>query len=911
MAAAKGGNFMTTPFKSGTEFLVNTTVAADQSEPTITALADGRFIVAWRDASNLTDFDIRAQVFNADGSPFGTEFLVNTTVTNDQNEPSITALADGRFVVAWKDFSQTGVDTSGSAVRAQVFNADGSVFGTEFLVNTTVTNDQFEPSITAPADGRFVVAWTDFSQTGGDTSLYAVRAQVFNADGTSFGAEFLVNTTATNNQHQPSITALADGRFVVAWQDFSQTGGDISGGAIRAQVFNADGSAFGTEFLVNTTVTNSQSEPSITGLADGRFVVAWADFSQTGGDTSNFAVRAQVFNADGSASGAEFLVNTTVTNAQTDSTITALADGRFVVAWKDFSLTGGDLSFNAIRAQVFNADGSRAGTEFLVNTTVALDQKEPSITALADGRFVVAWTDESNLNNTDIRGQIFDPRQAAITLNGTLAADDYLGTIFGDVMRGSFGDDRLNGAAGDDVLAGEWGNDSLTGGAGNDRMTGEDGDDTLLGSNGADILDGGLGNDVLNGGVGADAMIGGAGNDRYVIDSLADLVVEAAGVAAGTDFATSGTLSLNLNAYANVENATLTGAASLSLTGTIFNNLLTGNNGGNVLIGDAGNDRLSGGGGADNLTGGSGNDTLQGGSGTDTLLGGGGADTLIVAAGDISGAEVYDAGIGLDTLLLTSTSLDVTFDLSASTLVGIESLILQYQPAGIGRVILTDTQIFGLTQITGTVGANTDQVRVNLFSLSSVDFSTLPLVNFSDPSDQFEVQGDLSNETITGSVLRNSISGNGGDDTLFGGLARDQLFGGSEFDRLSGGGGNDTLDGGTENDVLTGGAGDDFQFGGDGNDTLNGDSGFDTMFGGNGLDVFALVPGLIADTYTVKDFIDGQDRIDLSAFNFASLVAARAAFVNVGANVVFGSGGAFMVIENLQKVQINAADLIL
>ena len=320
---------MTTPFKWGAEFVVNTTVANSQLQPTITALADGRFVVAWTDGSqsggDTSGAAIRAQVFNADGSLSGGEFLVNTRVTNSQIEQAITALADGRFVVGWTDLSQSSGDSSVSAVRAQVFNADGSAFGNEFQVNTTVTNSQFEPNITALADGRFVVAWTDLSQSGGDTSGYAVRAQVFNADGSAFGNEFLVNTTVTNSQFEPTITSLVDGRFVVAWSDDSATGGDTLGGAVRAQVFNADGSLSGAEFLVNTTVTNFQFDPKITALYDGRFVVSWRDLSQTGGDTSGFAIRAQAFNADGSFSGAEFLVNTTVTGNQYQQTITALA----------------------------------------------------------------------------------------------------------------------------------------------------------------------------------------------------------------------------------------------------------------------------------------------------------------------------------------------------------------------------------------------------------------------------------------------------------------------------------------------------------------------------------------------------------------------------------------------------------
>ena len=67
---------------------------------------------------------------------------------------------------------------------------------------------------------------------------------------------------------------------------------------------------WGNEFLVNTNTANDQDVPAITGLADGRFVVMWEDDSHTLNDTSD-AVHGQIFNADGSKAGAEFRVNST------------------------------------------------------------------------------------------------------------------------------------------------------------------------------------------------------------------------------------------------------------------------------------------------------------------------------------------------------------------------------------------------------------------------------------------------------------------------------------------------------------------------------------------------------------------------------------------------------------------------
>ncbi len=234
----------------------------------------------------------------------------------------------------------------------------------EFVVNATTANDQYESGVTALADGRFVVSWTDLSTSTGDTSATAIRARIFNADGTQSVPEFVVNATTASFQNGSSVTALADGRFVVSWSDLSGSGGDTSGDAIRARIFNADGTQSVQEFKVNTTTTNSQNESSVAALADGRFVVSWTDLSTSTGDTSSSAIRARIFNADGTQSVQEFVVNTTTASSQTQSSITALADGRFVVSWTDNSVSGGDTSSAAIRARIFNADGSQSVPEF-------------------------------------------------------------------------------------------------------------------------------------------------------------------------------------------------------------------------------------------------------------------------------------------------------------------------------------------------------------------------------------------------------------------------------------------------------------------------------------------------------------------------------------------------------------------
>ena len=94
------------------------------------------------------------------------------------------------------------------------------------------------------------------------------------------------------------------------------------------------------------------------------------------------------------------------------------------------------------------------------------------------------------------------------------------GNTLSNKISGNDLENTLDGAGGNDTLIAGQGADTVQGGAGNDELDGGVGDDSLVG---------GAGNDTLNGSVGVDTMVGGAGNDRYVMNSVDDVVTEAAG----------------------------------------------------------------------------------------------------------------------------------------------------------------------------------------------------------------------------------------------------------------------------------------------------------------------------------------------------------------------------------------------
>ena len=331
------------------------------------------------------------------------EFLVNTTTVGNQFEPNIAVLAGGGFVVTW--YSTENTDPVSNDIRARIYNADGTPVGGDFIVNTTRTGEQDWPSVTALADGRFVVTWSSY-----EGLQYDIRARIYNADGTPAGSDFIVNTTTNGTQVLSSITALASGGFVVTW--FSHDDGTSVGNDIWGRIYNTNGVPAGNNFRINTTTTDEQVEPSITALSDGRFVVTWRSYE---GETL-YDIRARVYNSDGTPAGKDFIVNTTTANNQLLPSVTALSDNRFVVTWNSWEDA---TSSRDIRARIYSADGTPTGDDFIVNTTTTADQRAPSITAMDGGRFAVTWFSYPDGSPNDIRARIY-------SADGTPAGGDFI-----------------------------------------------------------------------------------------------------------------------------------------------------------------------------------------------------------------------------------------------------------------------------------------------------------------------------------------------------------------------------------------------------------------------------------------------------------------------------------------------------
>ena len=73
-----------------------------------------------------------------------------------------------------------------------------------------------------------MVTWDSNGGTGGDTSSYSLQGQRYDANGSTVGSEFQVNTTTTTNQVFSAVAAIEDGDFVVVWRSDASACSDVS-----------------------------------------------------------------------------------------------------------------------------------------------------------------------------------------------------------------------------------------------------------------------------------------------------------------------------------------------------------------------------------------------------------------------------------------------------------------------------------------------------------------------------------------------------------------------------------------------------------------------------------------------------------------------------------------------------------
>jgi Ca2+-binding RTX toxin-like protein len=597
----------------------------------------------------------------------------------------ILGLSGGGFVAA---FAMD--DPAEGRLFLNFYDAAHDVIGGAVVANentATQTNTVGQPRLTELANGNVLVVWDENNDFESDAGL---KGHIYTSAGLAVGGEFDLTDNSTAYS-EPNVTALSNGNFVVTYHP-------ASGAGVSARIFDSSGSLVSGPITVDGSA--NQHDSQVTALAGGGYVVAWTDETVSDGQ-----VQARVYDNNGAPQTGVTTIAVGGDNVQ--PAIAALPNGNFALVYADDGWAGAEAGSRGITLQIFDRDLNNLtpGTWIHVNSPDAKQEADPSVTVLSNGFILVSWTYPFSLVDHDIFARIYDqagnpitqnndPDQFIITSSTAIEKFSAISALKGGEFITAWQDSTSDGDGGQiasvikeltRTVVGDATGETFTGDILRDSIDGGDGDDSLYGGGGLDTIIGSGGYDLIYGGAGGDLLQGG---------SFADVVHGGSG------------------------NDLIYSAEQATPQSSMYGDNLYGEDGEDRLRGSQGNDTIEGGDQDDNLSGASGNDLLRGGDDSDVLKGGQGDDTL---------------GGGLQ----------------SDTLVG-----------ALGNDVLY------------AVGGSGESGDGDVMAAGSGDDT---------------VYGSLGADSIVGSYGKDLMYGDAGADTISGGGGRDVLTGGGGADRLTGG----------------------------------------------------------------------------------------------------------------------------
>lgn len=365
-------------YRVGPQYFLNYNadiLSTDNNHPSTIQLSNGNTVVVWNgpDIGNHNTFErgIIGKIINDDIKIVVNDFHINVYTKGSQIYPSVNNINGNKFVVTWQSRDQDG---DGYGIIAQIFNNDGSKIGNEFLVNTNLISHQTNPKIIGLSDTKFVIVWE--SKIYQVFTYYDIHCQIFNNDGSKFGTEIYIsdNFIERSNRYSndnPNIIDLLNNKFLIIYDSGKKNARESD---IYGKIYNYDGTLYKDMFLINTYSSFDQVSPSVGLLSNGNFVVTWKS-SLPGDDIAIFTNTGNKIEIENNYIG--FPIN---------SKVIGLSNDKFVISWSVGTV---------LNSQVLNNDGTIYSDVFQVNKIEYPGTISISLTIFQNTDILYVWSTNS------------------------------------------------------------------------------------------------------------------------------------------------------------------------------------------------------------------------------------------------------------------------------------------------------------------------------------------------------------------------------------------------------------------------------------------------------------------------------------------------------------------------------------
>jgi hypothetical protein len=388
------------------DFVVNHEPAGDQFLSSdfeavgfqLAATANNQWMAAYRE--QCTSCTILGRRFDATGLPVFSQlaagdlgFPISTTPTTGGAMPAVAA--SGQTTLAFWDFTATSGGARGVACRAI------NDMGAASFVQREISSDPADVvSAAALPNGNFAAVWQIYRGTA--PAGYVIRSAVVRPDCTVLGNVVDVSTDLGMGigAQRPHVAANAN-NLLYAW---------VVDGGLRVRSATLAGVFAGPEVTLLPQVGGQRVEfarltPWQSGFA---IAVRWASMASDGPGR----IEVHRTNAVGQLMGAPILITDKSRSdfaSRKGFGIAQRSDGALLVVWHVCEAGPGLCD---VLGRVLRPTGAPVGEPFMVPTSTASEQINPSVVALQDA-FVAAWTDSSgeapDRDGTSVRARILYP----------------------------------------------------------------------------------------------------------------------------------------------------------------------------------------------------------------------------------------------------------------------------------------------------------------------------------------------------------------------------------------------------------------------------------------------------------------------------------------------------------------------
>jgi hypothetical protein len=344
------------------EIVLNDNPSTDTWFSHVKKLDNDYIVVVWYDNPNVL-----FQVFDPVGRKQGTNKTVGTSIITFKRY--IESLPSNKFIICY------GTNSGSGTINAQIYNYDGTVSESSFVVNNDMPGIDEIVGIARLDNGGYVILWNKDNNS--------VYYKVFSATNTALTTSKLVLEN-TSEKSCPSILSAPNNGFIICWRE-------INGVTDRllCRFFDTTG-ALGATIVVDSfpTFPRDSRMLSMKRLINDNYIITYHLYPPP--PNTYYSVI--------NSTGAQLLGRIPTNNiyALESPEVISLSTGEILIVAD--GVTCSNCSVNNY-IQHYDASYAAMGTNTNLNTSATFILWLPSIDSLKNGGYAITWTSYNNYSS--------------------------------------------------------------------------------------------------------------------------------------------------------------------------------------------------------------------------------------------------------------------------------------------------------------------------------------------------------------------------------------------------------------------------------------------------------------------------------------------------------------------------------